>query len=103
LRFASRGGVDDLADGGVGKTLRRMFVNAGFPGLRDHAPPVRFNHEFNELLFAGYLSRLQANGRLRPDQVQTWWDQLETTVDDQTYFVAVTSVIAAATVSAGIP
>jgi hypothetical protein len=34
--------------------------------------------------------------------VQTWWNQLQTTVDDQTYFVAVTSVIAAATNSAGL-
>jgi ubiquinone/menaquinone biosynthesis C-methylase UbiE len=97
-----RGFADDLADGGVGRRLRRMFVNAGFPDPEITLHPVRFNHEFNELLFAGYLSRLQADGRLRPDQVQTWWDQLQTTVDDQTYFVAVTSVIAAATVSAGI-
>jgi ubiquinone/menaquinone biosynthesis C-methylase UbiE len=98
-----RGLVDDLADGGVGRKLRRMFVNAGFRDPEITLHPVRFNHEFNELLFAGYLSRLQADGRLRPDQVQTWWNQLETTVDDQTYFVAVTSVIAAATNSAGIP
>jgi SAM-dependent methyltransferase len=97
-----RGLVDDLADGGVGRKLRRMFVNAGFPDPEITLHPVRFNHEFNELLFAGYLSRLQAAGRLRPDQVQTWWDQLETTVEDQIYFVAVTSVIAAATNSAGL-
>jgi SAM-dependent methyltransferase len=97
-----RGFADDLADGGVGRKLRRMFINAGFPDPEITLHPVRFNHEFNELLFAGYLSRLQADGRLRPDQVQTWWDQLQTTVDDQTYFVAITSVIAAATVSAGI-
>jgi ubiquinone/menaquinone biosynthesis C-methylase UbiE len=97
-----RGFADDLADGGVGRKLRRMFVNARFPDPEITLHPVRFNHEFNELLFAGYLSRLQADGRLRPDQVQTWWDQLQTTVDDQTYFVAITSVIAAATVSAGI-
>jgi ubiquinone/menaquinone biosynthesis C-methylase UbiE len=98
-----RGLVDDLADGGVGRKLRRMFVNAGFRDPEITLHPVRFNYEFNELLFAGYLSRLQADGRLRPDQVQTWWDQLEATVDNQTYFVVVTSVIAAATVSAGIP
>jgi SAM-dependent methyltransferase len=97
-----RGLVDDLADGSVGRKLRRMFVNTGFPDPEITLHPVRFNHEFNELLFAGYLSRLQADGRLRPDQVQTWWNQLQTTVDDQTYFVAVTSVIAAATNSAGL-
>src|ERR1700736_2923690 len=98
-----RGLVDDLADGGVGRKLRRMFVNAGFRDPEITLHPVRFNEEFNELLFAGYLSRLQADGRLRPDQVQTWWHQLQTTVDGQTHFVAVTSVIAAATVSPGIP
>jgi SAM-dependent methyltransferase len=97
-----RGLVDDLADGVVGRKLRRMFVNAGFPDPEITLHPVRFNHEFNELLFAGYLSRLQADGRLRPDQAQTWWNQLQITVDDQTYFAAVTSVIAAATNSAGI-
>jgi SAM-dependent methyltransferase len=97
-----RGFADDLADGGVGRKLRRMFVTAGFPDPEITLHPVRFNHEFNELLFAGYLSRLQADGRLRPDEAQTWWNQLETTVDDQTYFVAVTSVIAAATNSTGL-
>jgi hypothetical protein len=39
--------------------------------------------------------------RLQPDQVQTWWDQLQTTVDDQTYLVAATSVVAVVANSAG--
>jgi integrase len=34
-----------------------MFVNAGFPDSKITLHPVRFNHEFNELLFAGpYLA-----------------------------------------------
>jgi ubiquinone/menaquinone biosynthesis C-methylase UbiE len=48
-----RGLVDDLADGALGSKLGRMLVNAGFPDPEIILHPVRFNHEFNELLFAG--------------------------------------------------
>jgi SAM-dependent methyltransferase len=91
-----RGFADELADGRIGRKLRRMFVDTGLPQPDIRLQPVRLTHQFSELLLAGYLARRLADGRLRPDQVRSWRDQLKTTVDNQTYFMAVTSVIASA-------
>jgi hypothetical protein len=91
--------ADDLAQGPIGRKLPRMFVDAGFDAPEITPHPVRLSYAFNELFLSGYLTRLQADERLRPDRVRNLvGDQLRTTVADQTYFVTVTSVIAAVTV-----
>jgi SAM-dependent methyltransferase len=86
----------DMADGRIGRKLRRMFVHAGLSQPEISMHPVRITPAFCELLLRGYLARASANGRLRPEQADRWWDQLAATVDDQTYFVVTTSFIAAA-------
>jgi hypothetical protein len=92
-----RGFADDFADGRVGRKLRRLFVDAGLSQPEIRMQPVRITPAFCELLMAGYFAARQAEGKLQPEQVSLWWDQLGTTVDNQTYFVALTSFIAGAT------
>jgi ubiquinone/menaquinone biosynthesis C-methylase UbiE len=92
-----RGFADDLADGRIGRQLRRMFLQAGLPRSEIRLHPVQLSFRFSEMFLAGYLTRIQADCRLTPDQVRTWWNELEATVERGTYFAAVTAVLVHAT------
>jgi hypothetical protein len=68
---------DSIQNGGIGRQLPRLFAEQHLEVLSIDPVQVFVHYALAELFLGSHLVALQANGALRPDEAERWWEARE--------------------------
>jgi ubiquinone/menaquinone biosynthesis C-methylase UbiE len=101
-RAATRMILDDWTDafagGWVGRSLHRLFLNAGLEAVSLQIRVAEFGAPFFRALLAGTTTRLAQEGRLPGDVLEQWWRDLDERAAREAFFGASLWFLATGTV-----
>jgi ubiquinone/menaquinone biosynthesis C-methylase UbiE len=67
---------DGIRHGQVGRQLYHLLIDAGLTDVEIESHGIRLTHEFLHQLLDGHLRTAEAERRLEPQTVRSWWNQL---------------------------
>lgn len=67
---------DTFSNGWIGRSLPRLFREAGLTDVRTDYMVVPCTWEFLQLMLGGHVARMVKKSELQPEQADAWWTQL---------------------------
>jgi SAM-dependent methyltransferase len=68
---------DGIRHGQIGRELYHLLIDAGLRDVAIESHGIRFTLDFLHKLLDGHLRTAEAEGRLEPQLVRAWWEELE--------------------------
>jgi SAM-dependent methyltransferase len=84
---------DSIRNGWIGRQLPRLFHEQRLDLLSVDPLQVSVHYALAELFLGSHVVALQADGTLRPDQAQQWWEYLQRADTDATLLVSFTAFV----------
>jgi hypothetical protein len=84
---------DSIQSGWIGRQLPRLFREQGLEVRSIDPVQVFVHYALAELFLGSHLVALQANGALRPDQAEQWWEHLQRSDAAGTLLISFTAFV----------
>jgi ubiquinone/menaquinone biosynthesis C-methylase UbiE len=88
---------DAVSNGRVGRALPRLLRDAGLVDVSVIPHAVDIPYDFFGWILCGHLDAALAAGRFTPDELITWWDQLDAAHARERFFAALLGFVVSGT------